>query len=139
MMCRAWFGWIFNLREAGLVLALGGISGILGHTLANYSLKHLPSLLVSVGLLFEPVIGSIIGWLFDKQREPDLWTYIGGAITLAGAALVVTGSSGSEDQSNETLPSGDPNAEHSGDCHSQSIFEVEGEGGEASREHKSLA
>lgn len=106
-------------------MALGGISGILGHTLANYSLKHLPSLLVSVGLLFEPVIGSIIGWLFDKQREPDLWTYIGGIVTLVGAALVVTGSSQKEDHFDEPLSMENSDGHCTKDLQSESTFELE--------------
>lgn len=81
------------------MLALGGISGILGHTLANYSLKQLPSLVVSVGLLLEPVFGSILGWFFDKQVAPDKWTYIGGIVTLLGAGLAIVGSSLAETDS----------------------------------------
>lgn len=85
------FGWLMDRRLALLVCALGLVSGILGHTLANLSLARLPSLVVSVSLLLEPVVGSLIGYAAGVQDVPHAWTFVGGAILLVGAGMVTVG------------------------------------------------
>jgi drug/metabolite transporter (DMT)-like permease len=88
------FGWVYSSRLTGLTLGAAGISGILGHTLANYSLKHVPSLVVSVSILLETVIGSVIGWLAGVNESPDMWTWIGGAVLLVGGVMTIYGQDG---------------------------------------------
>ncbi|KAA0160029.1 hypothetical protein FNF28_05568 [Cafeteria roenbergensis] len=85
------FGWLVDGRLALLVCALGLVSGILGHTLANLSLARLPSLVVSVSLLLEPVVGSLIGYAAGVQAVPHAWTFVGGAVLLVGAGMVTVG------------------------------------------------
>jgi len=85
------FGWLRDGRLAAVVVALGMVSGILGHTLANLALARLSPLVVSVGLLLEPLAGSVIGYAAGVQEVPQPWTFGGGAILLIGAGLVTIG------------------------------------------------
>lgn len=96
------FGWLRDGRMAAVVLALGFVSGIMGHTLTNLTLRHLPVLVVSVALLLEPVVGSVIGYLAGVQSVPHGWTFGGGAVLLLGALLVTVG--GRPDPKPDTQP-----------------------------------
>lgn len=75
----------------GLTLGAGAVSGILGHTGANYALAEISPLVVSVLLLFDPVLGSAMGWLAGFQLPPDAWTLAFGLLLVACAAVVVIG------------------------------------------------
>ncbi|MFL2963693.1 MAG: DMT family transporter [Candidatus Thalassarchaeaceae archaeon] len=78
-MDSVWLLWVFYL-------SLG--PGLAGHTGINTVLKWFPPILVSVVLLFEPVIGGLIGWLFTDQITLGYWTLLGGPIMLIGAIIV---------------------------------------------------
>jgi drug/metabolite transporter (DMT)-like permease len=71
-------------------LALG--PGLLGHTGINAVLRWIPPLTISMILIMEPVIGSIIGWVVGVDSIPQLWTIIGGSLMISGLALVTFGS-----------------------------------------------
>ena len=71
-------------------LALG--PGLLGHTGINAVLRWIPPLTISMILIMEPVIGSIIGWVVGVDSFPQLWTIIGGSLMIFGLALVTFGS-----------------------------------------------
>ena len=71
-------------------LALG--PGLLGHTGINAVLRWIPPLTISMILIMEPVIGSIIGWVVGVDSIPQLWTIIGGSLMIFGLALVTFGS-----------------------------------------------
>ncbi|SFC06024.1 Permease of the drug/metabolite transporter (DMT) superfamily [Halobiforma haloterrestris] len=62
-------------------MALG--PGVFGHTVVNWVLKHLESVVVSVAWLGEPV-GSTILALVLLAEVPDAITLVGGAVVLAG-------------------------------------------------------
>jgi drug/metabolite transporter (DMT)-like permease len=78
----AWFG-----------LAMGAAltAGILGHTAANLAMEHISPLIVSVLLLWEPLIGSVMGYLVGVQAPPDLVVYLAGFPLMLSAVLVVLG------------------------------------------------
>ena len=79
------FGYIGHETLVWFVL-LAFIAGILGHTGLNYCLKYVSPLLISISVTLEPVLGSIIGWMFSQQgswyvdvdRWPNLnaWNHI---------------------------------------------------------------
>lgn len=79
-------------------LLLAFIAGILGHTGLNYCLKYVSPLLISITVTLEPVIGSIIGWLFFSTGVPGLWTWVGGPILMLGIVSIIYG----EHLSNQT-------------------------------------
>tara|TARA_B100000900_G_scaffold392614_1_gene388275 strand:+ start:3433 stop:4413 length:981 start_codon:yes stop_codon:yes gene_type:complete len=78
-----YFGWF-------LLLAL--VAGLLGHTGLNTCLRYISPLIVSVSVTLEPVLGSIIGWLFFDSGIPGRWTWLGGLILLTGLLTVVVAS-----------------------------------------------
>ena len=67
------------LMLAGMTL----VAQIGGHTLYNWSLKHLSTGTVAVALLGEPVGGTLLAWLLFREQPP--------ALSLLGAALVLAG------------------------------------------------
>lgn len=77
--------WIFLVAY----LALG--PGLAGHTGINASLKWLPPLVISVSVVFEPLLGGILGWVIGVESIPDMWTWIGGPFMIAGMALAIIG------------------------------------------------
>lgn len=64
----------------------------------NYVLKHIAPLVVSVTLLLEPLVGSLIGAAFGLQGLPGPFTWVGGTVLLVGAAMVTAAQSSSEEE-----------------------------------------
>lgn len=73
-----------------LLLAL--VAGLLGHTGLNTCLRYISPLIVSVAVTLEPVLGSIIGWVFFDAGIPGKWTWLGGLVLMAGLLTVVVAS-----------------------------------------------
>ena len=86
------FGWI-SITWLPYVLYLALFPGIVGHAGISMVLRWFPPIIVSVAYLFEPLIGSIIGWYLGTTDIPEIWTWIGGIILLIGMGIVVTNSS----------------------------------------------
>ena len=70
-------------------LALALFAGLLGHTGLNTCLRYISPLVVSISVTMEPVLGSIIGWVFFGTGVPGLWTQLGGLVLMAGLMTVV--------------------------------------------------
>ena len=92
------FGYIGHETLLWFVL-LAFIAGILGHTGLNYCLKYVSPLLISISVTLEPVLGSIIGWMFFSTGVPGKWTWIGGPILMLGIISILYG----EHITNQTL------------------------------------
>ena len=81
------FGWI----DISWLIWVGYLSlgpGLLGHTGINAVLRWFSPLIVSIALLFEPVIGGFIGYIWNGEISLGIWTVIGGFMMLIGAILV---------------------------------------------------
>lgn len=90
---KGFFGWF-------LLLAL--VAGLLGHTGLNTCLRYISPLVVSVSVTLEPVLGSIIGWLFFDSGVPGRWTWLGGMVLMAGLlTVVVAGEQASQEANNQ--------------------------------------
>ncbi len=74
-----WLPWI-------AYLSLG--PGLCGHTGINAVLRWITPITISITLLFEPVVGGIIGWLWTGEATLGIWTVLGGPLMLAGAIMV---------------------------------------------------
>jgi drug/metabolite transporter (DMT)-like permease len=74
-----WLPWI-------AYLSLG--PGLCGHTGINTVLRWITPITVSITLLFEPVVGGIIGWLWTGEATLGIWTVLGGPLMLVGAIMV---------------------------------------------------
>jgi drug/metabolite transporter (DMT)-like permease len=61
-------------------------------------LKHVSPLVISISVTMEPLIGSLIGWLFFETEIPSKWTLLGGPLLLAGVLLIVISSDKSQEQ-----------------------------------------
>lgn len=82
---------IFGWTDIAWILWVGYLSvgpGLMGHTGINAVLRWFSPLIVSIALLFEPVIGGFIGYLWNGQISLGIWTVIGGILMLIGAILV---------------------------------------------------
>jgi drug/metabolite transporter (DMT)-like permease len=80
-------------REWALFLAMAVGPGVFGHTVINWALAHLESSVVSVSLLGEPVVSTLLALALLSQVPAPL-TVVGGAVVLAG--IYVTASDRSE-------------------------------------------
>jgi len=74
-----WLSWI-------AYLSIG--PGLMGHTGINTVLRWIAPITVSITLLFEPVVGRIIGWLWKGEITLGMWTLLGGPMMVAGAIMV---------------------------------------------------
>jgi drug/metabolite transporter (DMT)-like permease len=70
-----------------LFLLLAGVSTILGHTIYNWSLKYISASFVSVSLLGETLIASILA-MFIFDQVPSSMIVVSGALLLAGVLIV---------------------------------------------------
>ena len=81
------FGWF----DISWILWVGYLSlgpGLLGHTGINAVLRWFSPLIVSIALLFEPVIGGFIGYIWNGEISLGFWTILGGVLMLTGAIIV---------------------------------------------------
>ncbi len=79
----------YSLEVTGWMIALGLIPQMIGHTAANYAVRHLSATFVGVAILGEP-IGSTILAILILQEWPKPLQVLGGALILAGIALAST-------------------------------------------------
>ena len=54
----------------------------------NAVLRWFSPLIVSIALLFEPVIGGFIGYIWNGEISLGFWTILGGVLMLTGAIIV---------------------------------------------------
>ncbi len=84
------FGWSDVLWLPAIAyLAFG--PGLVGHTGINGVLRWFPPLVISVAVLFEPLIGSLIGWFLGTTNVPGVYTWIGGIFLILGVIMVTIG------------------------------------------------
>jgi drug/metabolite transporter (DMT)-like permease len=84
------FGWL-DVTWLWIVLLLAFGPGLVGHTGINGVLRWMPPLVISVSVLFEPLIGSLIGWALGTTLVPGFYTWLGGIFLIAGVILVTLG------------------------------------------------
>mmetsp|Transcript_19093 Transcript_19093/g.32693 ORF Transcript_19093/g.32693 Transcript_19093/m.32693 type:complete len:349 (-) Transcript_19093:88-1134(-) len=68
---------------------LGGGPGIGGHATLSFLVKFLSPLTVSTGMLAEPLIGALMGYVAGIQGVPGVYTWIGGFILLIGLYIII--------------------------------------------------
>ncbi|MCA9783204.1 MAG: DMT family transporter [Calditrichaeota bacterium] len=70
------------------LLALGLIPTVIGHSLFNYALGHLPSFSVNISLVGEPLISSLLAWwLLAEAPTPSL--LLGGLVLISAIGFVL--------------------------------------------------
>jgi len=77
---------VYGLRDYGLFLLLAVIPTLLGHSLYNFALKHVPAHKVGLSIVGEPVLATI--WAIIVFGEiPRLTTVVGGLIIIGALIL----------------------------------------------------
>jgi drug/metabolite transporter (DMT)-like permease len=74
-------------QEWILFLALAIIPMIFGHTMYNWALRYVKALMVSVSILAEPILSSILAF-FLISEIPSIYVLAGGPFVLVGIFLV---------------------------------------------------
>ena len=84
------FGWMTS-SWIWYVVYLAVFPGIVGHAGISAVLRWFPPIIVSVAYLFEPLVGSFIGWILGTTGIPSLWTWVGATVLMIGTVLVIRG------------------------------------------------
>jgi drug/metabolite transporter (DMT)-like permease len=75
-------------KDYVIILIMAIVAGIFGHTIYNWSLKHIRASIASVALLGEPVGSSLLAFTIPWINQiPSYYTLIGGGIILFGIFL----------------------------------------------------
>jgi drug/metabolite transporter (DMT)-like permease len=81
----------YKLIDYEIILLMAAISGILGHTLYNWTLKHIRASVVSVALLGEPLGSTLLAFILPWiNQTPTNFTIIGGIFILLGIYLTAS-------------------------------------------------
>ena len=76
------------VTDYGIIFIMALVSGIFGHTLYNWSLGYIPASVMSVALLGEPIVSSLLAYAIPWiHQEPSLYTMLGGGVILVGIYL----------------------------------------------------
>jgi drug/metabolite transporter (DMT)-like permease len=80
---------VFGYPPHSLVwlIALGLIPQLIGHTAANYAVRHLSTTLVAITILGEPIGSTLLGIWILKEMPDDPRQVIGGVLIMAGIVL----------------------------------------------------
>jgi drug/metabolite transporter (DMT)-like permease len=75
----------YTLSATLCMVALGIGPQLIGHSAANYALRHLSATFVSLAILGEPIGSTVLAAVF-LQEHPSQFQMLGGVLTLAGIA-----------------------------------------------------
>jgi len=81
----------FTAREILLVLGLGVIPTVIGHSSLLYCMKHLRAQVVAIATLGQFVFAGIMAYFFLGEA-PDLLFYLSSALLVAGAVVAIRSS-----------------------------------------------
>ena len=77
-----------DLKDYQIILLMAIVSGIFGHTLYNWCLKHIRASIASVALLGEPIGSTMLAFVIPWIHQiPSKYTMAGGVIILVGIYL----------------------------------------------------
>jgi drug/metabolite transporter (DMT)-like permease len=80
-------------RDAAIWLLLVLIPTLCGHTVINWTLRYLPVSIVSVSILGEPVVTTLLAWLI-LQEAPGPGAIVGGGLILVGVYVALRSPTG---------------------------------------------
>jgi len=87
----------FNAATWRSLFYLALVSTVIGHTSLNWALKYLPTSMVSVSILGEPIGATILAMALLKE-PPALLEIVGGVLILTGIGVIFQQSSGEDVQ-----------------------------------------
>ena len=78
----------WSIREVLLIFAMVILPTVIGHSILNYSIKHMRGQLVGIINLFQFVFVGVMAWFVGEK--PPAWTIIpAAALVLTGAIIIV--------------------------------------------------
>lgn len=83
------FGWLHHLGIEAYVVLVGSFAGTMGFVTA---LKYFDPLVVSVTMLTEPIVATIIGIAIGVDQVPGPLTFLGGLAVVVGCTFVLLAS-----------------------------------------------
>jgi drug/metabolite transporter (DMT)-like permease len=78
----------YSPLEIGLILGLGLVPTVMGHSILNYSMKHLRGQVVSILNLGQFVLAGVMAY-FIYAESPSWSLYVAGGVTVAAAVVVL--------------------------------------------------
>jgi drug/metabolite transporter (DMT)-like permease len=87
------FSW-YHTPYLAQISWLAVITGLLGVSVIAIVMKYLPPLLISIVLLAEPVVASILAILLKVEENPGWLTWLGASLVTVGVMLVSLGFGG---------------------------------------------
>jgi drug/metabolite transporter (DMT)-like permease len=92
-------------REWLLFVGMAVGPGLFGHTVINWALAHVESSVVSVSLLGEPVVSTVLAVLLLPDQIPSLLTIAGGSVVLLGIYVTTTARTGERSETDSDAAS----------------------------------
>ncbi|WP_038055366.1 DMT family transporter [Thermus amyloliquefaciens] len=80
----------YPLEVYGYILLMALLPQLLGHTSFNWATRHIPPVLVTLAILFEPVGASLLAFLLFGEL-PGVQVLLGALVLLLGVGLAVVG------------------------------------------------
>lgn len=74
----------------GYILLMALLPQLVGHTSFNWATRHIPPVLVSLAILFEPVGASLLAFLLFGEL-PGIQVLFGALVLLVGVGMAVVG------------------------------------------------
>ena len=93
--------WGFRLEGYVILLVMGLVPQLLGHSSMNYILKYFPATLVSMFSQLEPVGSALLALIFFRELPPPQ-QIVGSGVIIAGVLLASRGSIQPPDQDAES-------------------------------------
>jgi len=78
----------YSPREIGLILGLGLVPTVMGHSILNYSMKHLRGQVVSILNLGQFVLAGVMAY-FIYAESPSWSLYVAAGVLVAAAIVVL--------------------------------------------------
>ncbi len=82
-----------------LIVIIAGLAPCIGWAITIYSIKHISALYTALAETSYPLFTLAFGFLLFGIRQFNMTTFLGGALILAGAAIMIYGQS--SEQQNE--------------------------------------
>ncbi|RQM24393.1 hypothetical protein B5M09_001735 [Aphanomyces astaci] len=91
------YGWTHHLGIEGVLVVVVSACGTMGFIT---SMKYFPPLVVSVTMLLEPIVATIICIIVGTATTPGWVTFVGGSVVVAGTLLVICSTSNTAEVTN---------------------------------------
>lgn len=79
---------VYDTREILLIIALGVVPTVIGHSIFNYSMRHIRGQVVSMCALVEFIFAGIMAWIWFGEMPAGAF-YVAAMLVVAGGLIVV--------------------------------------------------